>query len=275
MTIKQALLWATKKLNQTSNSPQLDAEILLAYLFNQPKSFLYTYPAKKLTTNQEQKYRTYIAKRKNLYPIAYITNNREFYYNNFFVDENVLIPRPETELLIDEAIKLIKKNNINHIADIGTGSGAIAITLKKLFPKSNIYATDISKPALKIAKKNATLHHAKINFLYGNLLEPLKNKSIDLLLANLPYVSYDIYHSVKSIKHEPQNALLAKNNGIFYYQNLIAMILKSKQKIKYLILEINPRQEKLLQKDLQKLKPKKILIKKDLNKKNRFIIIYL
>ena len=142
MRIKQSLEFAIKKINI------LDAEILLSYAIKKNKTFLYTHPEYKLNNNQINKFKKYIIKRSGGEPIAYIIKNKKFYNLDFFVNKNVLIPRPETEMLVEETLKLVRDDKkIQSIIDIGTGSGCIIISLVKNIKNKNInfYATDISK----------------------------------------------------------------------------------------------------------------------------------
>jgi len=279
MTIKQALIQATKKFaHKKILSPRLDAEVLLAYVLEKNKSYLYTYPDKKLTLTQQKKFNQLISKRLKYWPVAYLIGRKEFYKLPFKINQKVLIPRPETELMVDEILKLNKKWTV---ADIGTGSGNIAIALAKNgFNK--IFATDVSNAILNLAKQNAKLNKitGKIKFLKGNLFKPLENKKIDIVAANLPYLSEKIYQkSVKSfpeIKKEPKNALVAPLEGLYYFQQLFQQITNAKFKPKYLFLEIDPDQpEKIKRMIKNHFKPKSIKIKKDLCEKDRLVIIKL
>ncbi|MFH1226121.1 MAG: HemK/PrmC family methyltransferase, partial [bacterium] len=144
MNIKKILKQAAEKLKAAKiDSAFLDADILLAFTLKKPKEFLYSYPEKKLTKNQLAKFNQLINRRAKREPVAYLINRKEFYGLDFYVDKNVLIPRPLTETLVEEIIKKVKNKKVV-IADIGTGSGCIAITLKKHLPQATIYAIDIS-----------------------------------------------------------------------------------------------------------------------------------
>lgn len=245
MNIKQALILAYDKLNHL-DSPQLDAEVLLSFAINKDKTYLYTHPEKKLTTNQINKFKNLINERTKYYPVAYLTKSKEFYDLNFYVDERVLIPRSTTETLVEKTINIIKKYKFKTIADIGTGSGCIAISLKKQIPSLKVYATDISSKALTVAKKNAKTHNTKIIFKQGNLIEPIRNIKTDLIIANLPYVDYQVYKKEPSIKFEPKLALVAKNKGLEFNQQLLQQIAILTKKPKAIILEIESTQKDLL-----------------------------
>ena len=237
MEIKEALRWSTEKLSKGGiNSASLDAEILLSFVLKKPKEFLYAYPEKKLAFWQILRLKRLINKRLKNWPIAYLTHEKEFYGYNFYVNRRVLIPRPLTEQMIERVFPEIQKRIANPsalpgtgresriaIADIGTGSGNIIIALIKKLEKEKynlddfkFYATDISAAALKVAEKNARRHGVLkyITFLKGDLLTPLKNSEIDLLLANLPYLNVTEVQKEPSIQKEPREALI----GDFYPQ---------------------------------------------------------
>src|SRR3989344_1689515 len=154
MTLREALAWGAKTLQRASTtSAALDAEILLSAVTKKPREFFYTHPSRQLPAANLKKFKAVIARRKRGEPIAYLTLKKEFYGRDFYVDKHTLIPRPETELVIEAAIKFLKAKSYNlktTIADIGTGSGCIAITLALELPKVNVYATDISKKALVV-----------------------------------------------------------------------------------------------------------------------------
>ncbi len=278
MTIFQLIDWAIQKLTQAKiKAAQLEAELLLSFVLKKDKTFLFTHPNHHLTNNQKIQFKKLVNKRCQYYPLAYLVKYQPFFGLNLYVDHRVLIPRPETELLVELALKLIKKYNLKTIADIGTGSGAIALTIKKQMPKLTIYATDISKAALRVAQKNARRLKLHINFRQGDLLLPLAGKKIDLIIANLPYLSPPFFHQgAKEIKYEPKIALLAKNKGLEYYQNAIKQLKTLKKLPAFVLFELDPRNIIVLKKWLisnQKIKAKNIKINKDLDHKNRFLTI--
>lgn len=208
-------------------------------------------------------------------PVQYIVGNVNFYGNLIEVNKDVLIPRFETEELIEQTLKFFPNKDIKlRIADLGTGSGCIAITLKKELPCSIVDAVDISQKALMVAQNNAKLNNTDINFYLGDMLEPLKGK-YDLIISNPPYLDYDepIMDIVKN--NEPSEALYADNNGLFYYENILKNITKYLND-KYLIaFEIGYRQGNALEKLCHKYLPKShIELKKDLQGKDRFVFIF-
>lgn len=208
-------------------------------------------------------------------PVAYLINNKEFYGLNFYVDKNVLIPRPETEVLVDEIFKHIRIANHESritICDIGTGSGCIAITLKKYLPKAKVYASDISKKALAVAKKNARKLKVKILNKQGDLLKPLKKIKINIIAANLPYLT-PRQMKEESIQAEPKLALSGGKDGLDLYKELLNQVKEYAQK-PLIFLEIDPRQAMKIRRLIKKKLPQAVIeIKKDLSGRNRIAII--
>ncbi len=207
-------------------------------------------------------------------PVQYIVGNVDFYNSNLIVNKNVLIPRFETEELVLNTINFIKEYfNKPKVLDIGTGSGAIAISIKKDID-SIVYATDISKEALEVAKENAKRNNVDINFIETNLYDGIKEK-FDIVISNPPYIRYDeeIDEIVKN--NEPHIALYADNNGLYYYEEILKNI-KSILNDKYLIaFEIGKSQAEEINKIKDKYLPdSNILLKKDLEGRDRMIFIY-
>ncbi len=283
--LRKILIWGTKKLNDSQiDSAYLDAELLLSLVLKKNKEYLYTYPELKLNQKQTKKYQSLIEKRSAYYPIPYTLGYKEFYGLKFKVNENVLIPRPETELLVDATRRVVEADPTGRlrIVEIGTGSGCIAISLVKNGVKK-ITATDISAKALQIAKKNAQLNKvsSKIKFIKSNLLDKLKKEKIDILIANLPYLKNK--YTDKSIRYEPIEALYGGKNGLYYYQKLFEQISKlhayrqtGKYQPKYILIELDPKQIKPLTTYIKKIYSKlTIQIKKDLQGLNRIMVIKL
>lgn len=207
--------------------------------------------------------------------VQYIVGNVDFYGNIIDVDKNVLIPRFETEELVDRLIKYVKKyfSNKIDIVDLGTGSGCIAITLKKEL-NCNMDAVDISNNALKVAKKNAVKNNTLINFYQGNMLEPL-NKKYDVIVSNPPYIAYDekIMDIVKN--NEPHLALFADNQGLYYYEEILRNAKKYLKEKSIIAFEIGYKQGGSIYNIAHNYFPNsKIKIEKDLQEKDRFIFIF-
>ncbi len=292
MTLKETLNSALQK--NLAPSAHLDAAILLSFVLNQPKEFIYSHPEYSPTKNQLQKFTRLIARRAAGEPLAYLTGHKEFYGLDFIVNKNTLIPRPETELIVDEVLELIKKNSSQRytLIDVGTGSGCLPIALAKNLPKvPNIkyYGLDISPEALKVAKRNATLHNIsrKITFAQSDLLKNIfKSKIINLkskiiLTANLPYLSTKQYQANPDLKYEPRQALIAGPDGLKYYRLLIKQIKSLLRLTHYplpitFFLEIDPSQTANIKKVIHSSFPlSPILVKKDLAGLNRLVIVNL
>lgn len=215
-----------------------------------------------------------IDKLNNGIPVQYIVGNVDFYGNIIKVNENVLIPRFETEELVNKTIDYIKSNFNKKvdIVDIGTGSGCIAITLKKEID-CNVDAVDISIDALEVAKENAKNNNVHITFYNGNMLEPL-NKKYDVLISNPPYISYDeeIMDIVKN--NEPKLALYAPDNGLYFYEEILKNAKNYLNKKNIIAFEIGYMQGSIIKELAKKYFPQAfITLEKDMERKDRFIFI--
>ncbi len=291
MNIRKALHWATNTLEKISPSMNLDAEVLLSHALKKPREFLFIHPEKKLSKNQLTKYQNLIRRRAKHEPVAYLTGQKEFYGLNFKVSPTTLIPRPETELLVEETLKRIK--NKTCLIDVGTGSGCIPIAISNQIRKSEssgypdiIYATDISPAALKIARQNARHHGVKIKFLRGNLLEPFISNFVNsqisnlVITANLPYLTKKQYQTEPAIRFEPKTALVGGVDGLKYFREFFQQIQILNTKYHppagglNTILEIDPSQSAKIKKLAKKyLSQMKIEIKNDLANRARVVIL--
>ena len=256
-TIREAIEQATQSLILADqDNAQLDAQVLLSSVLHVERSFLYTYPEQELTSQQHQLFQDFIVRRSRGEPVAYLVGHKEFYGLDFLVDKRVLIPRPETELLVDATRNVYRKmfeaGQIPIIADIGTGSGVIPVTLAVLEPDlPYVYACDISGDALDVASKNCHRHHVedRVILLQGDLLEPVP-EPVDIVTANLPYVGTeeldDIPVDVKA--YEPHIALFSGPLGLNLMLRFFQSIQQT-QKLKAgatLLLEIGYRQGEAL-----------------------------
>lgn len=208
-------------------------------------------------------------------PVQYIVGFAEFYGRKFIVNNDVLIPRPETEELVFQTLNTINQHE-QTVCDIGTGTGAIAISLKKERTNLNVIATDISDDALKVAKENARLNQAEIEFLQGDALKPLINNGIkvDVLLSNPPYISYEekVEMSETVLEYEPHLALFTQNNGLAIYKRILNDLDKVMKKDGLVIFEIGHLQGQILKSYIHEhYKVKNLAIIKDINQKNRMI----
>ena len=197
--------------NSGVEEPFLEGEILLRHALGIDRATLFASLNEELTPVQEELFLQLVERRRLGEPSAYITGHREFFGMDFKVDWRVLIPRPETELLVERVIDLYRRNKYSTIADIGTGSGCIAISLARHLNDVHVYAVDISPDALAVAAQNSVVHNVqdKITFITGNLLEPL-NGPVDIIVANLPYVK----KADMNLKPEPELALDGGNDGL-------------------------------------------------------------
>lgn len=284
MNLKDALKLSIEKFRKYGiTSAHIDAEVILSFIINKRKEFIYAHPEYQLTKNNERKLKKAIQRRCHFEPIAYITNEKEFYGLDFFVDKNVLVPRPETELLIDEVVETAQRNKRIIIADIGTGSGAIAISLAKHLPQAEVMAVDKSIKALRIAKLNAHRHKVNIKLYQGNLLSPIKDRKIEIIAANLPYVDdrEKNFHKSESknihkkiLAHEPHLALYGGKFGLEVYEKMFQQIMTLNYKPRVIICEIGHAYLSQTRKLVKKYFPKSHFeIKKDLRGFNRILII--
>ena len=223
-TLREALLWGEQTLAQSAlDSPRLDAAILLAHALGITRAQLHAHPRGQPSSAELARYRQLIERRARREPVAYIVGHKEFYELNLFVDNRVLIPRPETELLVEKAIEISQRQSV--VADVGTGSGAIAVSLAVHLPQALVYATDASPAALEVAVRNCRRHGVedRVHLLQGHLLEPLP-EPVDLIVANLPYVSQaELAQLPPGIsRYEPREALDGGPDGLDYIRRLLA-----------------------------------------------------
>lgn len=232
MTIEQWLLLSERKLIKVGiETYHLDSLILLSYVTQIDRATIIAYPKKLLSQKQISKLNLLLNKRLKHLPIAYILGMKEFYGREFIVNENVLIPRPESESFLD----LLKKHNITHqtIIDVGCGSGILGISTKLELPTNQVTLSDISSKALKVAKQNAKNLNAKCNFIQSDLLPINCNPSV--ILANLPYVPKNLKLEPE-LNFEPTIALFADNTGMLLYCKLWEQI-SQRQTIKIVLTE--------------------------------------
>jgi len=216
-TIAACLLAAAAKLAETSGSPRLDAEVLLSLATGKTRTHFRAWPEKPLTREEEIVFQTLLEQRLQGRPIAHITGSREFWSREFLITPDVLIPRPETELLVELALERILPNQPAHIADLGTGSGAIAITLALERPKAIVTALDLSPAALNIASQNAArLGADNVRCIASDWFAALPaGERFDLIVSNPPYIAADDPHLAQGdLRFEPLSALAAGQDGL-------------------------------------------------------------
>jgi release factor glutamine methyltransferase len=218
-----------------------DAEVLLSFVLQTKRSKLPLLRSQKPTDKQMLQYENYVLKRSNREPLAYITGFANFMGFELKVDKNVLIPRPETEILVEVALKIAKEKNKKSVLDLCTGSGCIAISLAKLGVFEDIVASDISVNALAIAKENVLINNASnIKFIESDIFEKIPDCKFDMIVSNPPYVTeYEYADLEPELKFEPKKALTAQDDGLFFYKEIATNITKYLTDNGYIILELN------------------------------------
>lgn len=273
MTIKNICQHAQKSYPYL---PLGDIELLLAKSLHRSLNYLYKNPEKILARSSISTFWRLLERRKKNFSIAYLTRGKAFFGLDFYVSNHVLVPRPESELLVEEGLKYLKNKKNPNIIDVGTGSGCLIISLAKNYQSPALfYAVDNSGQTLKVAKTNARKYGLKrqINFLKSNLLNKVGENKFDLVLANLPYLTKKQLQE-PSIKREPLHALYGGPDGLSFYKNLLKQIPSYLNKKYLVLLEIDPQQELTAQKISKQYLPKaKLEIIRDLNKQARVLKI--
>jgi release factor glutamine methyltransferase len=243
MTIRQAI----------TSFPKIETEIILGHILKKPREFLYTHGEKKLTPTQEKLFKQLAKRRTDGEPIAYLVGYKYFYGLKFKVTKDSLIPRPETEWIIEYILN--KPLQESSILDIGTGSGCIAVTLKKHLPKSRITAVDISKKALRVAKQNAQSHKTKVTFIESDLFFKVTG-TFDIIIANLPYVPAKDYKKFfTDLKYEPKNALTDGTNTFEIYKRFLQQVSSHTTPGTIILFEIDPLAKNILPKYVKQFLP--------------------
>ena len=257
MLVNEAIAFAEQELKRSNNlNSRLDSEILVSHLINIPRESIYSKLKENLPSNKTEELQKLVSRRVKKEPIAYILNNKEFWSTNFYVDRSVLIPRPETEVLIDLILSQINnKNNYFNILDIGTGSGCILVSLLKELTKAKGIGVDKSSKAIAIAKKNSTSQHVDSRSSFKNInLENIKfDKKFDLIVSNPPYLP-DV--SLKNLNldiklYEPKIALQGGVQGVDFLYKIIVLASKILKINGLLALEIGDNQFHILAKYLK------------------------
>ena len=234
MTIMEAIKKGMIELkNSNIECPKLKARLLMQFTLNKPRQYVIVNDMEELNEKERIKYFDAISKIRKGIPLEHITHQKEFMKLNFFVDENVLIPRQDTEILVEETIKIAQKTNAKKILDLCTGSGAIAVSLAKYLPQTDITAIDISNEALKIAKKNAINNKVEnqITFVSSNMFTNLNEEKFDIIVSNPPYIKRNVIEILhKEVKREPYIALNGGEDGLDFYRKIVK---ESYQYLKY------------------------------------------
>lgn len=241
--------------NAGIDSSILDSELILAYVLNKNRTYLHAHPDEVLLEADRKKAKSLLTKRIKRQPLAYLIGKKEFYGRDFIVNKDVLIPRPESESIIDLLKSVPFANSLStnlKLVDVGTGSGCLGITAKLDIPDLDVTLIDKSAKALLVAKTNAELLGAKVQLLKDSLLSSQPTNSLDIVIANLPYLDKNCSRSPET-SYEPAVALFAKDSGTKLIKNLIEQSSQIMKKDGYLIMEFEPNQRQVIVTHAEKL----------------------
>ena len=289
MNVKRAIQEGSKILKENNiEEPNIKIKLLMQNILKKTRQYIIANDTQELSKEQEIKYLEGIQKLKNNMPIEYITNQKEFMKKLFYVDKNVLIPRQDTEILVEEVIKIAETkttsnqtiiNNNLQILDMCTGSGAIAVSLASYIDKSEIDAVDISQKALEITEKNAKENKVekKIKEIESNLYKNIGEKKYDIIVSNPPYIKHEVIKKLdKQVQKEPLIALDGGDDGLEFYRKIIKQSPKYLKKDGYLCLEIGyDQKDEVINLLNTENKYKNIYSKKDLYGNDRIVIAQL
>lgn len=269
MTIKEAIIWGSSELRVACERPQYEAELLLAYMLQKDRTYLITHNNSLLDIKEYQKL---IQRRKKNEPYEYIVGEASFYDIHLEVEEGVLIPRPETEILIDLVADIIEKKNITQIAEIGVGSGAISIVLARKFPQLQVIATDICETPIKVALSNINKYELaeQIELRKSNLIDKV-SEPVELVVSNPPYIAEDFLLESNVIDYEPKEALFGGQSGDELLKQIILDV--NARGIKYLACEMGYDQKESIQSFVNQVGVKSIEFYKDLAGFDRGFVI--
>ena len=243
MTIKECIKKYAKQLQHVTHIPNKEVEILMLHLLDKNVIWLHLHANEEFA--KEKELAKLVEKRATDYPMEYITNRASFYGESFIVKTNVLIPRPETEILVDNAVEILKDMNNPKIIEVGVGSGIISVMLAKLLPSATIIGVDINDDALSLASLNAQKHGVEnqITFMKSDLLEEIQQSDFDMCISNPPYIANN-YKLPKNVQYEPSNALFGGEVGVELLKRLIKQV--DEKNIKYLLCEFGYDQKELI-----------------------------
>nr|WP_238343507.1 peptide chain release factor N(5)-glutamine methyltransferase [Gracilibacillus saliphilus] len=277
-TVHGALEWASSFLQKHNCEPKV-AEILLLHIMDWSKTDLIIHLRDSIAEGKLAEFQQKVEQHaETKIPVQHLTGIEAFYGRIFHVNKHVLIPRPETEELVQQVIEAVDKTNITCV-DIGTGSGVIAISLAKEWEHNRqieMLATDLSEEALKVAKKNADKHEAKVDFYHGSFLEPIitQGKKVDLIVSNPPYIAYGEAEGLsETVKHfDPEMALFADHNGLAAYQQIIHQAGRVLNKQGMIFFEIGHKQAEVVNQLIKQQFPNsEVTIFQDINGKDRIV----
>ncbi|MBE0467650.1 MAG: peptide chain release factor N(5)-glutamine methyltransferase [Candidatus Desulforudis sp.] len=245
-TVGEALAWARAEFRGRVETPGLDAAVILAAVLGCDRLDLYREPERALTADELIRFERQVAARRAGQPVAYLAGHREFMGQDFDVAPGVLVPRPETELLVEEGLRVLAKIREPIVVDVGTGTGAVAVSLALMVPAARVLATDLSETALSLARKNAARHGVTVQFFQGDLLTPLPaafTGKVDLVVANLPYIpTPELANLPREVRSEPRLALDGGPDGLDPYRRLVPQALSLLRSGGHLLFEIAPGQ---------------------------------
>lgn len=273
MNIQRAINEGTKYLCDFEiQEPKHICKILLAFLLKKDTTYIVIHQDEEINDNIIQSYKIAIEKISKGVPVQYITNEQSFMGLKFYVDENVLIPQPDTEILVEEVLEIAKKENKLTTLDLCTGSGAIGVSISKYLENSSVTASDISKNALEIAQKNAKTYTQKIEFILSNLFENI-NEKFDIIVSNPPYIETKTINSLsKEVQNEPHIALDGGEDGLEFYRKIIKEAKKYLNQDGYLAVEIGYNQKEKVIELFKQNGYTQIYSKKDLGKNDRIVV---
>lgn len=263
------------KVNNIEN-PNLKSRLLMQYILNKPRQYLLAHDDEELSKIEQQEYLKSIKKMIKGTPLQHITHSQEFMKMNFYVNREVLIPRPDTEILVEETIKIAKQMKARKILDLCTGSGAIAVSIAKYVEDAEITAIDISEKALRVANLNAKNNEVedKITFIKSDLFENVKKEKYDIIVSNPPYIKRDIIKRLdKEVQNEPNIALDGGYDGLDFYRKIVSEGFDYLKYEGYLCLEIGyDQKEEVIGIIKEQEKYGYTYSKKDLNGNDRVIV---
>ena len=270
MKIKDSLSWATTKLEKACERPRFEAELLLAYHLKKERTYLHAFDDSEVERVEE--FEELVQRRANHEPYEYIVGSASFYDIELDVEHGVLIPRPETEILIDLVAKIIEREDISSIAEVGVGSGAISIVLARKFPNLSITATDICDTPLKVAKANAQKYKVdtRVKIIKSNILDEVQDE-LELVVSNPPYIANDFKLEKNVGEFEPKEALFG---GVVGDELLKQIVLDVKAKnIKYLACEMGYDQKESMEQFFSEIGVSSYTFYKDLANFDRGFVI--
>ena len=210
--------------NENIESPKMQSRLLMQFILNKPRQYIIVNDMEELNKADEEKYFNAIKKLRKGIPLEHITHQKEFMKLNFFINENLLITRQDTEILVEEVIKIAKQTNAKKILDLCTGSGAIAVSVAKYLPNCEVTAVDISNDALKVAKRNAINNQVEnqITFVSSDMFTNLNEEKFDIIVSNPPYIRTKVIETLETkVQNEPYIALDGGEDGLYFYREIV------------------------------------------------------